>query len=346
MAEKITLEALRFYAPYLHAAIESEDKLANEDLTPEERNFHETRVHLKRIVLDRIATMSRALITSEINKIIATSHLKYSRDLFDILYYAGLNGLTRGLQKFDINMENVSATNYLFQWFTVYAKRELNVLEAPYGIAPSRFQKYKKISAVRKSLAVKLGREPSNEEVFEYFQSGAADIKNMNGPTKKAKRSLANKLITIELIKEQEEFETKYMYTQLFDPTEEKSREINESAPQRDIFDESVFGVFIKEHPVTTEARVVLLSELQYGGLDDELSKLLENMSNTKYRSIVKSWKNLIKDADGPFCNFLRQQADGDFGQLDITESIKDIESFGGDTTPQEYDNLFAKGKD
>lgn len=343
MSQKITTEALLFYVPFFHQAVESEERLLLGDLSAEEINFHETQVYFKQLVLDKIVAMSEALIISELNKIISGSHLKYSKDLFDILYYAGLNGLSRGLQKFDTSMTNVSATNYLFQWFTVYAKRELNTLEAPYGIAPSRFQKYKKISAVRKSLSARLQREVSNEEVFQYFQSGAADVKNMNGPLNKPKRSAANQLITLALIEEQEEFESKYMYTQLFDPTDETAQELKVSIPQRDVFDESIFGIFIKEHPVTAEAKAALLSELQYSDVSSEYSEILKNLSTSEYRSLISAWKNLIKDPDGPFFSFLTSQNIDDFTQLDIQDVLSNIEILNSKTSSKKYEHLFIE---
>lgn len=326
--DRITVEALVYYAPIFKAGDEAEQRLLEGGLTPQERNRFETQARLKDLAVKKIAALSGPLITSELNKIIAGSHLPYSDDLFDLLYYAGLTGLVKGLRHFDEDKVKASATNYLFQWFGVYAKRELSIAEAPFGVAPSRFQKFKKISAVRKKLSEELGREATDEEVHEYFISGKADLKTMNGRVSNAgKPSQANKAITLELVVEQKEFEHMFLHTELLDPQADYSTDVKLSKRDAVPFSQTVFGVFSDLHRVTRLAQAVLLSELGSGQISEEDSALASTISPEQYKLIATAWKDLIRDPAGPFYTFLKSLEAEQFEEFDIMGTIRQIES-------------------
>jgi hypothetical protein len=339
--DRITIEALSYYVPFFKAGQIAEEKILEGNLSPEDRNFYESQVRLKELTIKKIASLAGPLITSEINKIISTSHIAYSDDLFDLLYYAGMVGMAKGLNKFDEDKMKASATNYLFQWITVYAKRELAVIEAPFGIAPSRFQKYKKISAVRKKFAQELDREPTNEEVFEYFQAGRADIKTMNGKVSKETNANSNKNIPLSLIIEQDEFEKKYMNVALFDPQADYSSEIKLSKPPEEPFSQTVFGVFADSHNVSKEAKAVLLSEMGSNQISDNDSQVVSQMDVKDYQKLASAWKNVIKDPYGPFYEFLKSVRADSFSQFDIESTIKLIELSGKKNTQTNYSILF-----
>lgn len=339
--DRITIEALAYYVPLFKAGAEAEGRILEGGLTPSERNKFETQARLKKLTVKKIAFLAGPLITSEINKIISGSHLPYSDDLFDLLYYAGMVGMEKGLHKFDANKMKTSATNYLFQWITVYAKRELAILEAPFGIAPSRFQKYKKISAVRKKMTLELDREPSNEEIYDYFQSGKADIKTMNGRVSKAKSGQANKNITLELIIEQQEFEKKFMTVDLLDPQADYSSEVKLSRAADEPFSETVFGVFSDKYGVSAEGRAVLLSELGSDQISDVESDIASNMEIKRYQELASAWKSLIKDPDGPFYEFLKSVQADSFSQFDIESTIRSIEESYKKSSSSNYAILF-----
>lgn len=342
--EKITVEALQYYVPTFQKADKAMQILMNKDnLTAGEKNQLETLIILRTMTRNRIAELCGPLITKELNRIISTSTLK-NNDLFNILYAAGIDGMCRGLRKFDTDKIDVSSTNYLFQWIVAYAKKELDAIEAPYGIPVSRFAKYKKISAIRKKLTEEHGRYATNEEVHEFLQSGKADLKTMIGKkTTTKKPSQANKNITIELIKEQEEFEQKMMNTLSLDPTIDYGLSHTDKI-RPDTFDQTLFGLFCKEHQVNQKARLVLMSEVDAQFTNEEKQEL-KNIPQRQYANYVSQWKKIMKAKNGPLYNFLLQKQNTQeiFDEIDINHTIQNIEKNGEDTNPKEFERIFKK---
>lgn len=342
--DRITIEALSYYAPLFKIGAAAEQRILEGGLTPTELNLYETRSRLKDLTLRKIASLSGPLITSELNKLIVGSHLGHSEDLFDVLYYAGLAGLAKGLHHFDEEKMKKSATNYLFQWFVVYAKRELSIIEAPLGIAPSRFQKYKKISAVRKKHSAELGHQASNEEVYNYFQSGRGDLKTMNGRVGSSNQpSMANKNITLELIEEQETFEQHYMYVELLDPLADYSFDVKFAREDNEVFSLTVFGVFIEKYNINSVAKAVLLSELGSEQITNAEAVLASALTPELYKQYAGAWKDIIKDPRGPFYDFLKSVDGQAFNQFDIQSTIQNIEASKKITPKSKYSLLFDR---
>lgn len=346
---RITVEALKYYVPLYQMGAKAEEQLIEfgEELTAAERNHLETVTKLKELSVRKIADLSGPLITQELNKIIASSHLRGQESLFDLLYYAGMNGMRLGLKKFDVEKINVSSTNYLFQWITTYARKELNVIEAPFGIPPSRFQKYKKIAAVRKKLSEKYNRAVSNEEIFSYFSSGAADIVNMNGRiADRGKPSKANLSITLDLIIEQEKFETQMFSMSLLDPIDGYTEDVQMIDNDSPIFSETIFGVFCAEYNVSPIARTVIMSELNIKDIKDEEVLILQSLSKKEYSKYATQWKNLVKDINGPFYEFLKKNSEEEFTQFDVKSVLKSIEQEKKIINPSAYAVLFDSRKE
>lgn len=346
--DRITIKALQYYVPLFQQGDLAEQKLLEKagSLSLHEQHHLETVMKLKHLASEKIAALAAPLITRELNKIIAGSHLRDREDLFDLLYYAGLDGMKRGLRRFDVGKINASSTNYLFQWIVTYAKKELVLLEAPFGIPPSRFQRYKKISAVRKRMTENLGRYATNDEVFEYFQSGKADLQTMNGRVAdKGKVSQANKNITLELVEEQERFEKEMLTVELLDPLEDYSSAVHLSTPAELPFAETLFGVFVTSFPVTEEARVVLMSDLNASSLSDEEVDLLQSLSQKEYKNLSNQWKNLVKDVEGPFYRFLKTVEAEGFREFDVQATIKAIEAYDKTINSSLYHVLFEEDK-
>lgn len=344
--DRITVEALKYYVPIFHEGDAAAEKLLNEadSLTPAERNLLETKARLKDLSVDKIASLAGPLITRELNKVIKGSHLNGREDLFDILYYAGINGMIKGLRHFDVDKLNKSSTNYLFQWIVTYAKKELNVLEAPFGIAPSRFQRYKKISAVRKKLSESLGHYANNEEVLEFFISGQADLKTMNGKLEKDDKPYAvNQNMTIGIIEEQEHFEKNLNHVNLLDPLEDYSSEIKLSQKSAPIFEETLIGSFASSYNFTPEAVAVLMSDLKMETVPDVVKKTLEDLSQSDYKSISGKWKDMMRDVNGPFYSFLREHDNSDSSNFDIDGTIKNIEAYDKSIKRTRYISLFTE---
>lgn len=342
--DRITIAALRYYVPiYQNGEQALMELIENSDsLSPAQRNSLETRIKLSELTMLKVAQLSGPLITREINKMIATSHLRTRDDLFSVLYFAGVDGMKRGMRKFEVDKINVSSTNYLFQWFVTYAKKELLTLEAPFGIPPSRFQVYKKVSAVRKKLTESLERPITNEEIFEYFQSGQADLKTFNGRVGKKSVSQANQNVTMQIIVEQEDFEKKMMNVGLIDPQGDRAVELGQrAASTRSPFNESVFGVFVANVQTRPEAIAVLKSTLDYDEFSDAENELLHNLDKSSFRKIQNQWKNVIQDVNGPFYNFLKHNVDAEFEQFDVRETMRAIELGKKIDSSSAYQNLF-----
>lgn len=343
--ERITIPALRYYVPIFQAGDKAEKILESDvELSHEDRSMLENAVVLKDMVMEKITSLSMPLITRELNKIISKSHLRSedNTDLFNLLLYAGLDGMKRGLRKFDVDKINKSSTNYLFQWLTTYAKKELVVAEAPFGIPPSRFAKYKKISAVRKKLTDLKGEYATNQEVLDYFHSGKADIKNFNGRVGSSnKPSQDNLNMTMALVEEQENFEQNLMNVDLIDPQEDYSVDVKLAKNAITSFGETIFGVFLQQHAFTVEASAVLKSEIGSSDFSDAEKAILMDLDNSSYRRVVGKWNNLIKDPEGPFYLFLKEN-EGLFKQFDMVQAMKDIKRLNANIDSEKYDDLFV----
>lgn len=343
---RLTVEGLRYYVPIYQMGDDAEDFLLNnaDSLTAREINHLESLSRTKEIAVRRVADFAGPLITRELNKLISGSHLKSQENVFNILYYAGLSGMRRGLRKFDVEKLKVSSTNYLFQWIVAYARKELTQMEAPYGIPPSRFANYKKISAVRKRMSEKYNKTVSNEEIFEYFQSGQADIKTMTGRVgSSAHASKANQQITLALIKEQELFEKNMLSIDLIDPLDTFNQENLSAGVDETPFSETIFGTFMETYPMTLEAKSVITSYLNPSYLTADMQKIVQEMPKKTFNQISNQWKNLVKDVNGPFYRFLLDNADVGFDQFDVKDTINAIERYPNTVDSSKYEFLFEE---
>lgn len=344
--DRITLESLKYYIPLFHIGDKASERLIEEEnLKKGEKNALESQALLKQMSVDKIASLSGPLITKEINKLIKNSHLNGRDDLFDILYYAGINGMIKGLRHFDVDKMNKSSTNYLFQWIVTYAKKELAVIEAPFGVAPSRFQRYKKISAVRKKLSEQLERYATNEEVLEFFITGKADIKTMSGRLDKSNEPYAvNKNMSIDIIEEQENFEQNLNYVNLLDPLEDYNAEITLSHNDIQPFSQTLFGVFLESYNFTEEAVAVFVSDLKYPDVKSDYADKAEMLSQSEYKNISVRWKDLMRDINGPFYSFLVEVENHNF-EFNILETKNAIEQYSKKIKPERYLPLFKDNR-
>lgn len=314
---------------------------------PRERAILMSEAGYTKLAYDELTELTYPLMRREIQTVIRNSHLKREEDeIFQVIYYAGLGGMERGLRKFDVAKIEESATNYLFQWIMVYAKKELLRLEAPMGVPPTRFQKHKKIAAVRKRLSELLDRPATNDEILEYFHTGRAEFKSYNGPKIKALGvSEANKKITMELIEEQEEIEKNLSFAQIFDSSEDYRTERLLSASDSTPFAETLMGTFLSGRTFEPEAVAVLKSELQQETTPLE-DKLLKAISATKHQSIMRVWREYLSDPRGEFRTFLEAEKNSGFSDLDISFMLKSFGSTASRTKrsvqPARYSVLFG----
>lgn len=99
---------------------------------------------------------------------------------YEDLESAAYEGVYDALCKMDMRKMR-SPTNYVLQWVDTKVTREALKMEASTGLSPSKLRLYKKIAAVRRAIKTDTGVEPSDEEVLEYFHSGQADFRSVNG---------------------------------------------------------------------------------------------------------------------------------------------------------------------
>lgn len=99
------------------------------------------------------------------------------------LHQAGLEAIWKMLKAIDLDKMN-SPVNYLMQWVNTLVERTASKDEAEFGVTGSKINKFRKIAAIRAKLRKKIGREPTDEEVYEFVKAGGGKVKTMNGRLK------------------------------------------------------------------------------------------------------------------------------------------------------------------
>lgn len=334
---QLTVEALHYYVPIFQRGDEALERMLNEDLTIEQINYLENCVTLRKLALDRMIELARPLIITEIRKMIDNSLLKNDESIFNLLFYAGIDGMVRGLRKFDVDKIDKSATNYLFQWITTYARKDLLIAEAPFGIAPYRYNKYKKISAVRKKIEDLWEREPSNEEVLAYFHDGSADMNTMHGPLIKAPTNKANRSITLELVVEQDEFERNMKKVQPLDHDDYRNASLFSYEPKSEY---SLIRTFIDSYNFTDIARVHMLGEIDCD-LTIQEQDIMSQIDKATHRKIKRQWKALLSSPNGPFYEYLSIWEEDPYLAEEATPIIRALDKVGVVSPEEKYSELF-----
>lgn len=342
--DRITVSDLKHYVPIFQEADRAMERLLESDLEIHEKNRLETVARMRSISIARIADLCAPLITSEVSNIVKSSRISISNDptIFDVVYQAGIGGMIRGLRKYNIEKINISSTNYLMQWVTTYAKKEMLSIETPEGIAPSRYQKLKKIAAVRSKISSEKGREATNQEVLEFFHSGNADIENKNGRVGSSEVPYAsNKKIDLSIIEEQEALYRGDIGATSIDTQEN----VQESMSQRDdeILSESIFGRFLSSYDVFSDrAGAVLLSEMNVSRMGQTAENIVSTMSSTEYRSLSTMWKKYLREPDSLFFEFLKDIDRDPESEFDVSALIARIED-QPEQRKSNYSKLFKR---
>lgn len=373
---RISLESLKRYAPVYQDALVAKEELdkdfaqdgaegyrfgSQEEISLKENGLDpsdvegiilvsslESRYYRGMFALEKLIEQATPLLHSEVSKIASKAAFHESEEIHPILFYEAITGLKKGLAKYDASKNMSSVTNYLFQWATTYAKRELNKLEAPFGVPPSRYEKYKKVSAVRNKLTEQLGRYATNKEVLDYFHSGSADLKTFNGPVAlKDQGSRANKEIDIKLIEDQEYFEKNLAYTKYLN---DESGEFYPDNVLRvnSVFipgERSIFKDFVDAEPFSDEAECVVVNETQQE-ISDDILRCIAEITEPRYKQITKEFRALVRENGGRFHSFIKAKvADDDIQgyDADIREIVKRIESSPPPKTRRKYRSLYGE---
>ena len=323
---RISVADLNYLVPLYQKGVDAENRLLHHHVKERDYPYLCHLVTLKNVSFRLILTMSRPLLTHEVNKLLSSSFLKKDPGVFDVLLVSAVDGLKRGLPKFSVDKMKQSSTNYLFQWAVAYARKQLLALETPLGIPVSRYEKYKKIAAVRHKLRDQWGREPTDEELLEYFHSGLADQRGMKGPvSQRNKPSQANQNITLQLICEQKSVES-----QMFDAGVSISDDnVSDGmfSPHRDrVLSDSVMYEFITtfSHEFSDDAVSVFLREIDVS-TDDNISFLPVK----EYQKLAKLWMNYLSDPRQKFYDYLHRVDPNGYNDIDVKATLDTISSYG-----------------
>lgn len=127
-------------------------------------------------IYDRVIILADHIIRREMSKPRSFHTIIEHDDLESAAY----EGVYDALCKMDMDKMR-SPTNYVLQWVDTKVTRAALKMEASTGLSPSKLRLYKKIAAVRRAMKADTGRDPSDEEVLDYFHSGRADFRSVNG---------------------------------------------------------------------------------------------------------------------------------------------------------------------
>lgn len=277
----LNVNMLNMLVPLYVQGWEAGEKLLNETIT-DKHLMHRlsSLVELKELALSSIVHHGYPLMVKELQKLLNNSTLSMSPDIFQVLFFEGVNGLERGLLKYD--PKKTLSVSYIMSWFTTYAERELLRLETPTGVSPTRYQVLKKIYAVRNKMEHELGRAPTHEEVVDYFHSGKADRASKRG-RKTGTASQANQKITLEDVIEQHEVTLamnlatrSYELIQPYDNTQQPANST-----------EGVVTSFLQQH-VNNIKPDALTTLVYYLGYDVDTSLLTTRKMNALWSTWVK----------------------------------------------------------
>ena len=95
----------------------------------------------------------------------------------------------------------------------------------------------------------------------------------------------------------------------------------------------------------TPEAQAVLLSELHHADIPPELANLASSMSPSEYRGLMSRWRDLLRDPDGPFHQFLTSDLGSQATEFDRNATLHHMGSHGNPIKMERYLPLFQGGK-
>lgn len=309
-SSRLTKGAAKTLSEAVRMGTGAEESLREDSLSAEEYVSALSALPLKKMGVARAEELARPLLVRDARKLIQGSYLKSrSSEIFDDVYSAAVDGLHRGLLKFDGGSR--ASVSYIFQWSYALARSELISLEAsPTGISSAKMVKFRKIAAVRHKLSDSLGRDAADEEIVDYFHSGRAKSASMQGPKGRAKDGVAqvNKDMTVELVREQGVFEADHILsTDVYNS--QVAHEVSVSSDPVP-FGETLFGRFLAEHGCgfTDSAVAVLKSDL--GEYDVADADVISSLSGREYCRVLRLWRIFLSSRDTVFVRFLEEQDD------------------------------------
>lgn len=189
-----------------HKRKEVERKKMQEEMAIDAESFkQEAEQVLTDISLSTIIFLASPLLIDTTFKIIKPSFIDNKESLFSSVYYAGIAGIEKGVNKYDSSMDTGSSVHYIVRWFKTYARREVERTEADMmGVSFSKLVRLKKIAGIRMQLEREKDRKVDNGELLSFINTGQAEPRNKGKLVKDMKVTKENKNTTIEDIIEQE----------------------------------------------------------------------------------------------------------------------------------------------
>lgn len=293
--------------PLFQAGESAKLKLADDDgsLTRSER------VDLRRavrkgddafaIIYSRVEWLINRVVRDEMDKPRAFHVILEEEDLKQ----AALEGLYKMLMKADLNKMD-SAMNYLMNWIKTTVERAASKNESEFGMSPSKLRIFRKIAAVRTKMKADLGREPSDDEVLEYFHSGQADWKSMYGRKGSNKTAFKeNAKMTLKDVTEQSDFNTGYpMHTPVTDAVV-IDREVSDNGGISSLLepDSKQFWMeYMNYLDIVPEQRLQIVNGL--GLYDTDAIGRLSKNEKSKQSAVINDFKNLIATESGGLREF------------------------------------------
>lgn len=167
---------------------------------------------LRRVRAGEASKETLVLMALPLVKTIA--HKEYTRRLswnsrvsFDDMIQEGIGGFLRGIQAYDVNGGQSSATNYLGQWILSDIRRHVETLDHDFSIPHETIERHRKIRAIRSHLFNKLGRTPTDDEIIEHANSGDWKPNSKMGKVVKDTTSTSKKL-TLKNLDEERSYAT------------------------------------------------------------------------------------------------------------------------------------------
>lgn len=204
--DTLSLDALARYIPVAKRGKEAQAELNENPQLPAETR----RKLFREVSAGKDATENLVLLALPLVKTIA--HREYNRRQswntrvsFDDMIQEGIGGFLRGIESYNIEGNQSSATNYLGQWILSDIRRHVESLEHDFSIPHETIERHRKIRAIRSHLFNKLNRYPTDQEILDHANNGEWQSNTKMGRVVKDPNAVGRQL-TLKNLEEEREF--------------------------------------------------------------------------------------------------------------------------------------------
>lgn len=264
---------------------------------------------------ERIMVVASVVVKKELEKPRAFHVIIEESDLNAAAY----EGIYAGLMKLDLDKMKKSSMNLIMQYVTMKVSREALRMEASVGISPSKLRLFKKIAAVRRSMREQLGYDPTDEEVLEYFHSGKADYKTMNGKAGSNQvRFKSNAAIRLKDIQDQRKLDDGHPFHTPI--TDEKTIDASISIEDNDFQNaieaqdsaQRFWNAYMDYIGIPVIQQAAIISELKLYDISGmtELRKLAAKTDEKTSKQITRDFIKLVQNEAGCIQDFSKHYMD------------------------------------